>query len=389
MTFEYTFGGEKIKKTSPDGERQYVGGMEYVDGGLELIHIPNGRITEKEGLNHYQYHLEDHLGNIVVLFEDVNDDGKISIEEDPGNPDSEIIQRNHYYSFGMRVDAPHFALSADPRGDYLYNGKELQEELGLNWLSYGFRMYDPAIGRFPSVDPIADRFAFVSGFNYAENSPIMYIDLWGLQAAFPALIGKDKQENFPSDKNPFNSSFPEGKTSEGKAPEVIRTEVIQNGPKININTEGNLIPKLIFKSIEDKLTNPEVTDMKNFIEDNNYGTPYLRSGHTGNNFAEVLELDGYKYNVFVHGLSGGGAGNNEDEETGITNIGKKANLINKARGGVLDDKSGFYVLGTRATHLISVTVYRRKENQAALNNLSRIYNIEKAKAKASAEIKKE
>jgi RHS repeat-associated protein len=155
--------------------------MEYVDGGLQLIHIPNGRITEKEGVNHYQYHLADHLGNIVVLFEDVNEDGKISIEEDPGNPDSEIIQRNHYYSFGMRVDAPHFALSADPRGDYLYNGKELQEELDLNWLAYGFRMYDPAIGRFPSVDPIADRFPHVNPFNYAENRPIDGKDLWGLQ----------------------------------------------------------------------------------------------------------------------------------------------------------------------------------------------------------------
>ena len=63
----------------------------------------------------------------------------------------------------------------------MYNGKELNEELGLNWYAYGFRMYDPSIGRFPSVDPIADNFAFVSPFNYAENEPIGHIDLWGLQ----------------------------------------------------------------------------------------------------------------------------------------------------------------------------------------------------------------
>lgn len=64
---------------------------------------------------------------------------------------------------------------------YEYNGKENHEELGLNWLSFKFRWYDPAIGRFPSVDPIADEFADLSGFNYANNDPIGKIDLWGLQ----------------------------------------------------------------------------------------------------------------------------------------------------------------------------------------------------------------
>ncbi len=43
-------------------------------------------------------------------------------------------------------------------------------------------MYDPAIGRFTGVDPISDQFAWVSTYNYAENSPIANIDLWGLQA---------------------------------------------------------------------------------------------------------------------------------------------------------------------------------------------------------------
>ncbi len=69
-----------------------------------------------------------------------------------------------------------------PRADFLYNGKKNIEELDFNMLEYGFRLYDPAIGRFPSLDPIADNFAWVSGFNYAENMPINHIDLWGLQS---------------------------------------------------------------------------------------------------------------------------------------------------------------------------------------------------------------
>ena len=68
-----------------------------------------------------------------------------------------------------------------PENKYLYNGKEFVDDFGLNWLEYGFRMYDPAIGRFPSLDPKADEFAFVSPYNYAENEPVGSIDLWGLQ----------------------------------------------------------------------------------------------------------------------------------------------------------------------------------------------------------------
>jgi RHS repeat-associated protein len=181
MSFEYTFGGEKIKKTSPDGDRQYVGGMEYKDGGLQLIHVPNGRIIEKEGVKKYQYHLADHLGNIVVLFDDVNEDGTISIEEDSTSNDNEIIQRNHYYSFGMRVDAPHFMLSGKPRADYLYNGKELNEELGLNWLDYGARWYDASIGRWNAVDPLADSYTPFSPYSYVLNNPISLIDPDGMQ----------------------------------------------------------------------------------------------------------------------------------------------------------------------------------------------------------------
>jgi RHS repeat-associated protein len=40
------------------------------------------------------------------------------------------------------------------KNNYLYNGKELLDEnADLGWLDYGFRNYDPQIGRFPQLDP--------------------------------------------------------------------------------------------------------------------------------------------------------------------------------------------------------------------------------------------
>ncbi len=100
------------------------------------------------------------------------------------NGSGEVLQYTDNYPFGLEHNKVATFEELDPKNNYKYNGKELNTDLGLNWYNYGFRMYDPALGRFPSIDPIAEEFAFVSGFNYAENAPISNIDLHGLQKVF-------------------------------------------------------------------------------------------------------------------------------------------------------------------------------------------------------------
>jgi RHS repeat-associated protein len=94
--------------------------------------------------------------------------------------------RNHYYSFGMLQDNTWQGIAPGGRAQlrYKYNGKELHK--GSRLLDYGFRYYDPSVGRFTGVDPIADKFPHVTTYNYAENEPIAHIDLWGLQKYFAA-----------------------------------------------------------------------------------------------------------------------------------------------------------------------------------------------------------
>jgi len=84
----------------------------------------------------------------------------------------------------MEMEGPWELSVSSPENKYLFNGKERDTEFGLNWDHYGFRMYDSAIARFTGVDPIADQFAHLSVYNYADNSPISNIDLHGLQAFF-------------------------------------------------------------------------------------------------------------------------------------------------------------------------------------------------------------
>jgi RHS repeat-associated protein len=66
------------------------------------------------------------------------------------------------------------------KNEYLYNDKELFDEGDLNWLDYGFRNYDPQVGRFVQIDPLTDDYASINGYHYALNDLIGNVDIDGL-----------------------------------------------------------------------------------------------------------------------------------------------------------------------------------------------------------------
>jgi len=47
---------------------------------------------------------------------------------------------------------------------------------------YGFRIYNPSIGKFLSVDPLTKSYPFYTPYQFAANTPIQAIDLDGLEA---------------------------------------------------------------------------------------------------------------------------------------------------------------------------------------------------------------
>ncbi len=50
----------------------------------------------------------------------------------------------------------------------------------VGWYDYGFRFYDPVLARFHTIDPLTEKNHSQSGFVYAANNPINFIDWLGL-----------------------------------------------------------------------------------------------------------------------------------------------------------------------------------------------------------------
>jgi RHS repeat-associated protein len=74
-----------------------------------------------------------------------------------------------------------YTLQESKKDKFMYNKQELDTDFGLNWYSYRFRSYDPQLRRFTSVDPLAEKFADLTTFQFASNDPISKIELEGLE----------------------------------------------------------------------------------------------------------------------------------------------------------------------------------------------------------------
>ena len=156
VTHKYTYAadGRKLKVTQGSISRDYAGSVIYENGSLKRILFDGGYI---EGGTYYFY-FNDHLGNVRAVI-------------DGGNHN---IQFNHYYPYGLPM-----AETTDGKQNeqpYKYNGKEFERKNGLNWMDYGARMYDAALGRFTTMDPLAEKYYGVSPYVYCGNNPINRID---------------------------------------------------------------------------------------------------------------------------------------------------------------------------------------------------------------------
>uniref|UniRef100_UPI003342DC34 RHS repeat domain-containing protein n=1 Tax=Flavobacterium sp. TaxID=239 RepID=UPI003342DC34 len=199
--------GGKVKKVVEDNvahittTTDYLSGFQYLNTTLQFFPHAEGYVHYTKplaaqggensalGSFNYVFNYTDHLGNV-----------RLSYAKDPlvGNR-IKILEENHYYAFGLKhknynveklnfeefpdtgveiVPAP---AVANASYNYKYNGKELQEELGLNMTAMDYRQYDNALGRFNSIDALAELGYSITPYRFAFNNPNYFMDPSGLR----------------------------------------------------------------------------------------------------------------------------------------------------------------------------------------------------------------
>ena len=188
-TITYTYGadGVKLRTVHKIGgvttTTDYCDNVIYENGTAKQLLTEEGYVSLSD--KKYHYYLKDHQGNNRVVTDQAG-----GMEE-----------ANYYYPFGGV-----FLSNGNDVQAYKYNGKELDTKKGLNWYDYGAREYDAVLGRFTTMDPMAEKYYAVSPYTYCVNNPIKFVDPTGMLTESPQT-GSIRLSFWDKIKNAFNDLF--------------------------------------------------------------------------------------------------------------------------------------------------------------------------------------
>ncbi len=227
FSYIYDANGQKLSKTyerernaTGDGATNYIvtkyaNGFVYENDDLQFFNQPEGYVkvdkiaSSSEVKMDYVYQYKDHLGNVRLSYTDSDENGII-------DPNTEIVEESNYYPFGLKHKGYNNIVNSNGNSTaqkFKFNGKELEESLGLNLYEMDMRQYDPTIARWTSIDP-------VTHFNYStysafDNNPIYWADPSGADS-------KNKDDEIIDEEGNYINATKRGNKKRSRAQNGIR-----------------------------------------------------------------------------------------------------------------------------------------------------------------------
>ena len=178
-TFSYDARGNRTEKGSLQMYYDADGNLVYQSNGMYFYYDNMGLYALLNGGNVY-FCRKDAMGNIVALLDE----------------SGAVVVKYTYDAWGnCRVLNPDGTENTEPsfvgnRNPFRYRGYYFDTETGLYFLKT--RYYDPAIGRFMTLDDFAyldpDHVNGLNLYAYCNNNPVMYVDPNGTFAITTAII---------------------------------------------------------------------------------------------------------------------------------------------------------------------------------------------------------
>ena len=167
-SYRYSDGGQRYwKKTGTNaGEYYALDGAVTVGvfsdaGALKHWNIlAGGAVVGRSESGAKRYYHRDHLGTTRVV---VDASGIVKEARD-------------YYPFGLAMPGRTTLTGTGAREGF--TGKERDAETGLDY--FGARYYMAVLGRWGNVDPLAEKYAGWSPYNYVMGNPLALVDPDGM-----------------------------------------------------------------------------------------------------------------------------------------------------------------------------------------------------------------
>ncbi|WP_153391666.1 DUF6443 domain-containing protein [Chryseobacterium vaccae] len=199
LAFIYRADGVKQKKTYREinpytgaprtTKTDYLDGFQYEDVGFgaRLLFLPTSEGYFDYQKKRYIYNYKDHLGNLRLAYYR-GDNNEAIVDRETG-----------YYPFGLEYEGFSGISTELPSYAYGFQGQEKQKETG--WSSFKWRNSIPELGRFFNVDPLSEKYAYQSHYNFAENKVIAFREIEGLEGIHYTHTDQNNKTSHTIEKN--------------------------------------------------------------------------------------------------------------------------------------------------------------------------------------------